>query len=396
MSILHRKEVIDKILDCDAYDNVKLIKGIRGAGKTTLLKSMIEELKDRGVNPDNVFYFSLLSCSIRNKDFFEVYNEFQKKFEGIDGKIHLFFDEVEYFDEWQSLLNAYRLKEDFEVYAAVNYSGFHTMPGRNVLAGRTLHFELYPFSFKEFVEYERINDSKKTVMELFREYVRIGGMPDIVNDETGNGEQIIENIKNAVEYHDLVKNTNLEWFLAGDFLRYMILTFTEEFSKKRINSDLYDMFDDASLSQLKYYLKSSGFMYASPVSYDRFRLNREETYYLADHVFFNQMIGFYTNEMYKILKNIIYIELLRRGYRVFFSNRHEKYVDFIADDYNKRIYIQFVHAFKNQSIIEKEIDFLNYHAGDSDKYIITTGKHDFSKYDVKHLNLIDFLLGDEI
>ena len=93
---------------------------------------------------------------------------------------------------------------------------------------------------------------------------------------------------------------------------------------------------------------------------------------------------------------MIFVELLRRGYRVFFAEKREKYVDFICRKYNKSIFIQFDYIFASDSIIKKEIDFLNHYAGDNDKYIITTGDYDFSEYGVSHLNIIDFLCGDEI
>ena len=397
MSILYRKELIDHILDAATYDYVKLITGLRWVGKTTLLKSMIVELEKRGVNPDNIFYFSLFSSSFYKKDFLEVYKEINSKFEGLEGKIYLFFDDVEAFNHWQQLIDSYRTKDGFEVYAAVNYSQFHNSSS-HVLSGRTRNFELYPFSFKEFVEYKKeLCCSEKSLQELFLEYVRFGGMPGVVSQSDITLKyHFLENLMKGVGQADLAKNTGFDRFLVEMFLEYMVLTFTQKFSRKRINRELYDMFDDETLSGLKYYLAESSFMSVSEVAYDGRQWNWDEKYYLIDHGFFNQLNGFYSLEMHDILKNIIYVELLRRGYKVFFTESREKYVDFICWNYNRRIYIQFDLSFASESIIQREIASLKYHAGGHDKYIITAGDYDFSGYGVKHINIIDFLLGDEI
>lgn len=397
MTILQRKELMDYILDFKADNHVKMIRGVRGAGKTTLLKSMAGELENRGVDSQNIFYISLLLHDFRNKNHCDVWKELKRRFEGIEGKIYLFFDDVEYFDEWRQLLDSFRIKGNFEVYVAVNYSRFHNPPERNPLGGRTFDFELYPFSFKEFVEYKKLCDSKKSIQELFDEYVEFGGMPDIVTEEDiAIKDQVLENIINIVKYQDLAKNTECEPFLADKFLEYMISTFTEKFSHEKINRQSYDIFDSDTLRELKHHLKHSDFMHASQVPFYSFRCSWDEKYYLTDHGFFSRLSMFSREYIDEILKNIIYIELLRRGYKVFFTEKQEKYVDFIATKWNKRVYIQFDRVFATDSIIRREVDFLNYHAWDRDKYIITAGNYDLSGYGVRHLNIIDFLLGDEI
>ena len=168
MGILKRKDIIDRILACDAGDHVRLLKGVRGAGKTTVLKGIMEELKDRGVGEDNVFYFSLFSCHFRNMEYLEVYRALTDKFKGTEGRIYLLFDDVEAFGQWQSLLDSLRMKKNFEVIAAVNYAKLYRGDDR-ALGGKFISFEVYPFSFKEFVEYRMESGEEVSEIEdLFR------------------------------------------------------------------------------------------------------------------------------------------------------------------------------------------------------------------------------------
>lgn len=395
MEIFKRKELINEIIDLDSRDNVKLITGVRRSGKSVLLKCIIEELENRGVNKENIVFVSFNTSEFRNLDEYEIFKRISSKIEDIDGKVYLFFDNVEESSKWQFIVNGFRMKSDCEVYAAVNYSKFYNSDEKAYLAGRCIQFEVYPFSFREFVQFDK---SDKPVNELFMEYVKYGGMPEVVqsinhSEKMWNLEVTLEEIRFA----DLIKNLDVDNFLVKDFLEYMIKTFSEKFSRKEINYYLYDLFPNETISQLLHMLKQSQFMIASNSQYNprRFRLN-DEKYYLVDHGFYNYVNHFWNFSIEEIIRNIIYVELVRRGFKVSFTEDREKYVDFICHTYDKTIYVQFDYLFINEDILKKEIEYLNYHAGDREKYIITTGDYDLSEYGVRHLNIIDFLLGDDI
>ena len=397
MEILKRKELIDEIIDCNWEDYVRLITGVAGVGKTTLIKGIMEELKDRGVCEENMAYVSFYSCEFRDaKDRFEVYKSISDRFNGVEGRIYLFFDDVEMFSQWQSVADSFRCRNNFEVYVAANYSKLYKTDGRNELAGRFIRFELYPFSFKEFVQFKKeIEKDERSAEELFLEYLLYGGMPDIISADVEFKFDFLKNLYRFIRFHNLVKDSDSDRFMAETFLEYMVNTFTAKFSKDDLEKYVFE-FEDDVVGECLCNLKRSGFMLASKTAYDGRRLREDEKYYHADHGFFNALNGFNPYYIEELLENIIYVELLRRGYRVFFTESYEKYVDFICDDYNRKIFIQFDYMFLSENIIKKEMEFLNYHAGECEKYIITCSDYDFSEYGVKHLNIIDFLLGDEI
>ena len=396
MTILKRKALINDIISYDSRDTVKLLTGVRRSGKTTLIKSIIEELKGRGVDEENILYYSFASCKYDFGTVHDIYKAIDDKISDIAGKVYLFFDDVEEFEDWQGVVNYFRRYSDCDVCAAVNYSKFYTI-GDNRLGGRSLRFEVYPFSFREFLEYKReFTDEEKSVSDFFAEYLRYGGMPEIVKLDAEDRFWMLEAIFDEIRFCDFIKDSDVDSFRVRDFLRYMIETFTEKFSRKEINKYNYDMFDGETLSVCLNNLTSSSFMPSSNIIYDGHRFKWEEKYYLIDHGFYTQLNRFYNISPENLIRNIVFIELLRRKYRVFFTESHEKYVDFICQGHKRRIFIQFDYMFASPTVIEKEIGFLNSAAGDNEKYIITVGDYDFSDYGVKHLNVIDFLLGDEI
>ena len=397
MDILKRQNLIDEIIDYNSFDDVKLIKGVRNVGKTTLIKSIIEELKNRGVSEDNILYFSMDSYKFYKKTYHEVYSFIEDKIDSCNGEVHIFFDHVEAFPKWQSLARFFRKYKSCDVIAAVNYSQFYHVEDNVPLAGRSRIFEVYPFSFKEFVQFKRdIKNCNKSVNELFEEYLKYGGIPEVVAaDNLIFKNAIFDYTYDGVKYGDLIKNNDVERYFAQDFLRFMVESFTEKFSRKNFEKNLYEIDDNSVYSCIDPIIRSS-FMYPSNSFNIKAYLRGEQKFYLADHAFFNHINKSYMYRLGVLIENIIFVELLRREYKVFYSETHEKYVDFICRSDDKNILIQFDLEFLNDEIIEREINSLNSIKGDYEKYIITTGDYDFSKYGVKHLNIIDFLLGDEI
>lgn len=397
-NILKRTELVDRIIDMELDNHVKLLTGVRGVGKSILLKQIMDELKMRGVHQDNLIFISFFSQSYRNKELRELYKSIEDKILETGGKSYLFFDDVEVFPKWQSLLNYLRVNPNCEIYAAVNYSKFFSREEKAELAGRSFKFEIFPFSFREFVDYHREFDDDISISELFMEYVRFGGMPELLQLEySGDKLSALEQIFKIVLYQDFVKDSDMDEFLVKTFLEFMIENFTEKFSFKKAIKALYDEDEYDLINSCRYLMPYSSLMYNSNITNSLNRkISFDERYYLADHGLYNVV---YRNDNYileKLLKNIVFIELLRRGYCVFFMKDNKKTIDFVCSDFNRKIVIQFDYIFLNDEIARKEIESLNSQNFTDEKYIITTGNYDFSKFGVKHLNIIDFLLCDEI
>lgn len=396
MNILKRENLINDLLDHQSEGTVKLITGVRASGKTTLIKSMMSELIENGYDEENVVYISFLSPEYYLKKNNEVINSIKDTLKNLNGNVYLFFDNVEVFEDWQAILDYFRKYHDCRIFAAVNYSKFYKL-GVPHLAGRSSSFELYPFSFKEFVQYnEEFGDVRKSTDELFNEYLRYGGMPDVVSQKHEFKSIFLDSICQWIRYSEFNQEEGLESYLIDIFLRHVVETNTETFDENLLKKCHYGIFDDQKILKLKSLADKSSFLLNSYKSFDKYRFKTFEKYYLVDHSFFIKFNCFHNISPDVVLRNIVFVELLRRGYKVFFTDKHEQYVDFICKRGNKSIFIQFDYIFANESIIKKECDFLKHYAKDDDKYIITTGNYGLTGYGVKHLNVIDFLLGDEI
>ena len=395
MQLLKRTKLINSIIDEDVEPKVKLLRGVRGCGKSTLLKQIAEELKERGIDESNIIHFSCLSIEFRKKKFMEIYDLIANK---INGKTYLFFDNVESFGEWQSLLKM--LSEDFdcEIYAAINYSMFFTLDRHCALAGRSYIFDIYPFSFKEFVDFQKeVVNEDKLIKEMFIDYIVYGGMPDILQYKFLNNYSLNhEKLCDVILHQDFVKNTDLNYFSLKSFLEYMVENFTLKFSKKDFDNYEYADLNCEDLYSALNILNRSSFMIKSEIFQDERKIRFDAKYYLIDHSFYNQV---YYNPIWvldKILKNIIFVELLRREYNVFFKQSKGRYVDFVCSKYERNIAIQFSNVYLNDEIIKKDISDLNSLPDYYEKYIITTSDYDFSQSGIKHLNILDFLCGCEI
>ena len=395
-NILKRKELIDKLMNTSVHDEIKLLKGIRYSGKTTLMKSVIDELKHSGVAEENILYISF-----RSHEFFYTHTSYEliqiisEKIKDLKDKVYLFFDDVEEVENWQQVVNAFKTQSNTEIYASVNFSEFYNH-GKAYLAGRFVSFEVFPFSFKEFLQYHRkFEIEEKSVKELFNKYLTYGGMPEFLNSDYNILHRDLNEILDVIKYCDIESNLEKKSYLTDYFLEFMIVFSTLTFRIKDFNRYYNDFIERDVIGNYIYFLINSMFVHESKSS-NYHKLNYNSRYYLTDHAFFN--IFSFGNNTYIVekLETIIYVELLRRGYKVFFHEHKENFVDFICSDGNKRIYIQFDYIFLNENIAKKEIEYLNNVGGDNDKYIITLGDYDFSEYDVKHLNIIDFLTGDEI
>ncbi|WP_298525667.1 AAA family ATPase, partial [uncultured Methanobrevibacter sp.] len=223
MDVLKRDDLIEKIIDFDSRDTVLLLTGVRMSGKTTLIKSVIDELKSRGVSEGNIFYLSFRSMDYYSASSYEIYQNIKDKIDGIEGKIHLFFDHVEEFENWQFVVNSFRSWNNCDVTAAINYSQFYTL-GHNSLGGRSLFLEVYPFSFKEFLQFKKeFTDEDKSDKEFFIEYLKYGGMPEVVQQKDCEKFSLLKTIYRIIRYEDFIKEIDADSFLINDFLRYMIL-----------------------------------------------------------------------------------------------------------------------------------------------------------------------------
>ena len=411
-----RESYLDKLEEFKDTDFVKVFLGIRRSGKTSLLHSWINELKKKGISSKNIIFISLESSkynSIDNHD--DLDKVVFEKTKNVDGKLYLFFDEIQHVNQWEKSINGYRVDFDCDIYISGSNSSLLSGELATHLGGRYILINVYPFSFKEVLKYKHEIDgvelSKENIQSLFEQYyINYGGMPSILplkSDESIKSALI--DIYNSILLKDILlryKIGNMDLFKR--YCSYMMNSIGQTYSSKKIKNYLKS--NDVYTTQntlLKYnaYLQDSYFI-SKCSRYDfkgKKMLKIYEKYYLMDHGFHHALIENNAAWITRTIENIVYIELLRRGYTVNVGrldekddNNQAKEIDFVCEKSGQYVYIQVVYTLDSEETIEREFSPFFRIPDKYDTYVITADRFDFSQKGVRHLNIIDFLLGDEI
>ena len=405
-NLIRRGAYVDQLKDYIDSDFVKVYIGIRRSGKTSLMYNIIDEIKSMGVKDENIIFISFESREYNQIDTCEKLDEIvYSKTEGLEGKIYLFFDEIQEVKGWEKSINSYRVSIDSDIYITGSNSKLLSGELATLMTGRYLTINVYPFSFKEFLQYkneiEGIEINEYSVNKLYDDYFNFGGMPGIFSLGSDEFKKIaLKDIYNSILFEDVVsrfKINNID--LLRDFTKYMISSTGEIFSSKNYLKSNNIHTSQDTLLKYNEYLNQSFFI--SKCKCFELKGRKEMKilgkYYLTDHGFHHALIEDNILKVTKIMENIVYVELLRRGYKVNVGrNSDNTEVDFVCEKSGKYKYIQVSYRLTSEKTLNREIaPLLKIH----DKYesiLITTENHDFSKEGVNHINIIDFLCSEDI
>lgn len=407
--LMKREAYINQLKDYVNTDFVKAYIGIRRSGKTSLMYNFIDELKSMGVEDENIIFISLESREYAHIDSTQQLDDIiYDKVKNIEGKVYLFFDEIQQVNGWEKSINSYRVSIDSDIYITGSNSKLLSGELATLLTGRYLTINVYPFSFKEFLQYKNeIEDVELTddsIRKLYDEYFNFGGMPGIMTLGSNEfKENALKDIYNSILFEDVVsrfKINNID--LLQRFARYMTSSTGEIFSSKSIknylkSNNIYTSQD--TLLKYNEYMKQSFFI--SKCKCFELKGRKEMKilgkYYLMDHGFHHALIEDNILKVTKILENIVYVELLRRGYKINVGrNADNSEVDFVCEKSGKYKYIQVSYRLTSEKTLNREITPLLKIPDKYESILITAENHDFSKDGVKHLNIIDFLCGDDL
>ena len=385
-------------------DPIKIITGVRRSGKTYLLKSIQEELKSRGVADENIFLISFESMKYNKIENFNQLDEcIIDLTKNTNGKLYLLFDEIQNVKNWEKSINAYRVDFNCDIYITGSNSELLSGEMATLISGRYYQINIYPFSFVEFVQYKKEMEKNdvSNLEELFNEYVEYGGMPPIQQVATQDKYSYLGDIYNTILLKDIIARHNIRnTDMLNRILDYVIMNLGKNFSATNIAK--YMKHEGRKISKdtiLDYllYSKNACFIHQAPREDIKGKkvLQHNEKYFLVDHSFYQVKYGDIEN-IGSILENIVYIELLRRGYDVKVGIINEKEIDFVCTKDKEKIYIQVSYQLNNDETIEREFSGLAQINDNFDKYVLSMDKLDFSRNGLKHRNIIDFLISDYI
>ena len=382
---------------------IKVFTGIRRSGKSVMLELVKNELKKSGVSEKNFLCINfeqfsnseLLDAKILHKRIVE----FQKS---ADGKIYLFFDEIQEVDGWEKCINSCRVDFDCDIYITGSNAKLLSGELATYLAGRYVEFVIYPFSFAEFLEMNRQKNSQIDKSACFTAFLKTGGMPFLANffgDDSAKNQYLMD-IYNSVVLKDVVKRNNirdvdtLERIIAYAFSNIGHI-FSATSLSKYFKSEKRNISHDTILNYLKFC--ADAFLIYKISRYDlegKKVLTVNEKYYCADHGLREAVFGKNTQNIDQILENIVCLELLRRNFKVFVGKKDESEIDFIAERNGVKIYVQVAYLLASEETVRREFSVYDSIKDNFPKYVVSMDEFDFSRNGIIHRNIRDFLLGE--
>jgi len=398
--IIQRKDYIDKINHFVNKHIIKVLIGARRSGKSTILKQIIDSLIKQGIPEENIVWMNFELSEYFEMDNIKKLEEFiSTKTENIDGKIYLFFDEIQIVPQWEKLINSYFAKENYDIYITGSNSKLLSGEFATYLSGRYVELNIYPFSFKEYLDYYEIASDFKT---HFYRYLEDGGMPSTFDYRGDDKRLILIDLYNSIVLKDIIQRNNVKNVdLLDRIMRFVMYNISRPFSAnkiyKRLKQDMVNLSVNTIYNYLKYFenacliyqVKREDLQGKKILKYD-------EKYYLCDLGFRQAIIGNNQRDITRVIENIVYLELLRRGYEITIGKVDNLEVDFVCKKQKKLIYIQVSYLLANEETIEREFKPLKNISDNYPKYVITLDDVDMSHEGIEHLNLIDFLRDNDV
>jgi predicted AAA+ superfamily ATPase len=382
-------------------DLIKVFTGIRRAGKSVMLELVKNELKEAGINEENFLCVNFEQFS--NSQYLDVQSLYKKIVDfqkNAKGKIYLFFDEIQEVDGWEKCVNSCRIDFDCDIYITGSNAKLLSGELATYLAGRYVEFVIYPFSFAEFFEMNRLKNPNVDKNSCFMQFLKSGGMPFLSNfpDDDSAKSQYLIDIYNSVVLKDVVKRNNirdvdtLERIVAYAFSNIGHI-FSATSLSKYFKSENRKISHDTILNYLKFC--SDAFLFYKINRYDlegKKIVTVNEKYYCADHGLREALFGKNIQNIDQVLENIVCLELLRRNYKVYVGKKGDLEIDFIAEKQGKKIYVQVAYLLANEETIKREFSVYNAVKDSYPKYVVSMDELDFSQNGIIHKNIKDFLL----
>lgn len=397
-----RENYLKKIRPFYNQDLIKVITGIRRCGKSVILRQIINEIIESGVKDENIIYMNFeLSDYSEIKTSKELDKYIKGRIINAD-KYYLFFDEIQYVKEWERIVNSYKAKYGDKISIFVTGSNSNLLSGElaTLLSGRYVSFKIKPFSFAEVCKFKNYELDKYKLEEQFNNYVKWGGLPQrfSLNDEY-EIRTYLNDVYNSIVVKDIINRfniTNLELF--NRIAEYIVTTPSQTFSVESLVK-YFEINDDRGVGKttlynyLEYMCKAHLIEKADRYDVRGKRiLNGKYKYYLTD-LGLGQILNVSKKEqMGAYLENIVYNELIYRGYDVKVGSLDSGEIDFIALKDGNKEYYQVCYYLSDDKIIAREFDVYDNIRDNYPKYVISMDKFDLSQNGIIHKNIIDWLL----
>ena len=407
VELINRPEYLKHLIQNRDVDLVKIVTGIRRCGKSSLLELYHQYLLEQGVKEDHIVHMNLESLRYRDLSDYLTFYDYVSGQIPREGKTYLIFDELQAVEHWEKAVESFRLDYDVDIYITGSNAYLLSTEFSTLLSGRYVEIRILPLSFKEFLTFYSFAPTA-TPEEKFQRYLQFGGMPILreyqFNEARSN--QALEGIYSTVVLRDILqRNRDADQAMLQKIVLFLCSNIGSVNSPSSIGSVLYNEGDIkgknvAGKTVEKYIaMLRSAYIFFSVGRYDvkgKQLLKTLGKNYIIDMGFRNMLLGYRDADRGHILENIVYLELLRRDYRVCIGKVGEAEVDFVAERPDDKVYIQVTETMLSQETRERELRPLRMIPDNYEKIVLSMDRDFIKSYDgIKLQYLLDWLLAEK-
>ena len=409
LNMIERMEYMKKLAEWKDHPIIKVITGVRRSGKSTLLRMFRDKLMGTGVREENII-------SVNFEDIrFEGLLEYHKLYEYITEKLrgqqktYIFLDEIQMVPNFQQAVNSLFLRDDVDIYITGSNAKMLSGELATLLSGRYVEIRILPFSFREYYEYVsryqgNVTDTSILIgsdkRQLFLSYLKYGGFPYSVTLKGDIWRDYISGIYSTVLLKDIAAKKRISDIpLLETVIRFMADNVGNTVSVKKIADTLSSDGRKTTAITIDSYANAlkEAFLIYEARRYDikgKQHLRSLEKYYLVDLGLRSLLIGERSRDMGHILENVVYLELIRRGYIVSIGKVDRLEIDFVAEQGDERIYFQVAASVMDENTYEREFAPLKKIKDNYPKYVLTMDDYPMGEDGILQLNIIEWLLGN--
>ncbi|WP_313017706.1 ATP-binding protein [Acetoanaerobium noterae] len=380
---------------------IKVITGLRRSGKSTLLSLFENHLITSGVDKNHIIRMNFESFEFDEiTNYKELHEYINKRILDPNKRHYILLDEVQQVSSWERVINSFFVDANVDIFITGSNAYLLSSELSTLLSGRYVEIKMQPLSFKEYLEFLD-SDKEMSLQEKFNQYLEYGGLPTIVEllDNPDTIGPFLEGIYNTVLMKDVIERNGVrDAALLESILKFIAANIGSIVSTKKISDYLTSSGRKTTSDTIDNYLKmlENAFIIYKANRYDlkgKMFLKTLEKYYIVDIGIRNKLIGLRNTDYGHVLENIVYLELLRRGYEVTIGKIGSLEVDFVASKPNEKIYYQVSATIMDEKTRERELRPLESISDNYPKYILTMDQTVFNDYSgIRVKNIIDFLL----
>ncbi|WP_293839765.1 ATP-binding protein [uncultured Phascolarctobacterium sp.] len=401
--MIDRPLYTQKIMEYVDTPFIKILTGIRRCGKSTILKLIMQKLRERGIEEEQIVSYRFDSMEYDGYTAQQMYQKLKSSLQP-DKRTYLFLDEVQEIDNWEKIVNSLATDFNVDIYVTGSNSRMMSSEIATYLTGRYISFRIYTLSFAEYLDFKSGYTETAAPKQELIDYIKLGGFPAVHLHTYTAAEvyTIVRDIYNSTIFSDIVRRNQLRKVDQLErVVKYAFNNVGNTFSAKSISDYLKSEHRKIDNETVYSYLEKleKAYILHRCLRYDlkgRELLKTQEKFYLADTALRYSVLGYDDNTVAAMLENVVYLELCRRGYRVDIGKTPVGEIDFVATRQNEKVYIQVTQQISSPETEKREYARLLDIDDNFPKYVLRTDEFAGGNYQgIKTMHVADFLLSEE-